>query len=351
MSQLRPFTWVSVDILKWVFAIWVASVHLVMMVPAIQSHLGWLRFGTNIRLMLFFWISGMLLTHFWHKTGYQMRHFPQFVASRWLRLLPIYLISIVMTVGGPLFWSVITQETLAYDLSANQIASHLLYLNDWLGLTWWQKPYWSIALYMQALLVLPFMAKSIQSGSKESFWLGTGALVLLALTMGVYHKGIGYYLLPFCLGGVWYGVYSGLLPWKRYGWLVALLLLVTAIFPGQPVMGALVGKLAFLSMLGPLLIGLEGIVPQMAYNRQLGRWSYGIFLLHIPIGARLINWLYQMLYATDGKLRYLDAVLLLVLTLGVVCVVVMFTHRYLELPMERFLKVWVKRKEPKQVIA
>ncbi len=248
----------------------------------------WVRLtgsGGWLGVEAFFVISGFVIPYALGsgKHPYRLQSFPTFVARRLVRLEPPYLASIVLVVGLNFLAS-----TVPYfrgpppTIEQLQLAAHLFYLVPLTSYDWIQPVYWTLAFefvfYLVIGLIFPFI------GNEQQKWqarLLAVAVVTLA-GLGV----ISHLLALFVMGFI---VFRRLSVHDGLGWTVFLLgACVAAMAIRGAIDAAIVGALTALVILFhrsiPTIGGRAG-----AMLTGLGTISYSLYLVHAPIGGKVVN--------------------------------------------------------------
>jgi peptidoglycan/LPS O-acetylase OafA/YrhL len=226
---------------------------------------GWL--GVDV----FFVISGFVIPLSLYGRRYGVRDFPSFLLRRLVRLEPAYLVSIAAVVilhyassMAPGFRGQMP------DYSFPQLASHLLYLVPLTNYDWLLPVYWSLTV-----------------GLTFSYLIGRSVAVTVALALGalglkfaVYNI-VDVHIVEFLIGAlVMRSAVSDAKDVQTAAWLVASLVLVFLI--GWTATGMVV-SIAACSIL---------FLRSVEFGRLaifLGSISYSLYLVHVPIGGRVIN--------------------------------------------------------------
>ncbi|MFO1066200.1 MAG: acyltransferase [Pirellulales bacterium] len=208
-----------------------------------------------------------------------------FLIKRLKRLHPPYLISILVLLAANHFASLFPGfRGPKPEINAGELAAHLAYLNGVLGYDWLNPVYWTLGIEFQYYLVvttcLPLFAHP-----KREVRIGT---ILVHGLMNALFPLPGYYVLHwlplFGLGSLSLEVVKHGAPWVpvlifqsllafafgwHAGWLPAVVGLTTAIGISAS------GKLQSVGPFQPLT--------------WVGLISYSVYLLHIPLGSKIIN--------------------------------------------------------------
>ncbi len=243
---------------------------------------GWL--GVEV----FFVISGFIVPYalFRRFPAYSLKDFPTFCLRRLIRLEPPYILSVALTLG---LWYLSTIVPgfagLPTPFDFYQIAAHFCYLIPMTEYQWLQPVYWTLAYEFAFYLLVGLLFGLVGSDRRHANWLVAGALVLGFVLSGLlpdrsllFVLGFGVFRLVFVDRG------------QRQKLLtMAIMLICWAGLALKLVLSvALAGGLATLA----ILFG-SGIT--FHHNRAgrsllwLGSISYSLYLVHVPIGGRVVN--------------------------------------------------------------
>lgn len=281
---------------------------------------GWL--GVHV----FFVVSGFVVPYSMHAAGYRIRHFHSFIARRLLRLDPPYLLTIALVIllayasaATPGF------RGSAPQIGVGQVLAHLGYANAFVGLPWLTPVFWTLGIefqfYVTVALVFPLVASS---SARVRFTV----VVLLGLLPLVCwrQKDLDHHLivahLPQFLLGVLAFQFVALRASGRG--VVGLASLVSVVgFATRPLETGVAVTTAI------CLVVWRGYVPPRLLL-WLGSVSYSLYLLHVPLGGRVIN-LGARLEPTalNVALALLGAVAVSLLGAAIM-------HRWVEAPAQRW---------------
>jgi peptidoglycan/LPS O-acetylase OafA/YrhL len=229
----------------------------------------------------FFVISGFVIPYSMMRGGYRgLQDAGTFVLKRLTRLEPPYLVSVVFTVAliyaaaaAPGFHGTPPQ------ISVSQLLLHVGYLNVFFGRHWINPVYWTLAIelqfYLSMILLFPLLAHT----SWTSRAIGLAVMAALALPFPD-REMIFPFLGLFAMGACAFQYRVGLIGPRAFLVLIAGLGLVSvqALSPGHALVGVVTALLA--AFANPPRI------PAIAF---LGSISYSFYLLHGPIGGKLMN--------------------------------------------------------------
>ena len=236
---------------------------------------GWL--GVEV----FFVLSGFIIPLSMARGGYRLtRDAGRFVVKRLIRLDPPYLASIGLALGLWYASSLAPGFTgTAPDLSGRQLALHLGYLNAFAGEPWLNPVYWTLAVEFQFYLFAAVAFPALwRSGPPATAALCVGLTGLSAAAPD--DRFLPHWLPLFLLGTLAARRRAGTLPagwfWPPFvgtaaaaGWLTS---------PAAAGVGAAAAA-AILFLRAPVPAPLAG----------LGAVSYSLYLVHVPVGGRVVN--------------------------------------------------------------
>jgi peptidoglycan/LPS O-acetylase OafA/YrhL len=275
---------------------------------------GWL--GVEI----FFVVSGFIITYSLLANQYQISQFFKFIAKRTLRIEPPYILSIILVILLGYISSKIPGykgEVFSFDFI--RTLSHIAYLPEHFGYDWILPVYWSLEaefhFYILVGLVLPFMFNS-----KFHFIVFSGLMLLSGFLFPL--RVFDY--MPLFMMGISVCAYK-----------------VERI--SQYLFYALLGIAAFSSILKghDLSMPVVGLITALTithinWNTKIsdffGKISFSLYLIHVPIGGRIIN-LGGRYANTELKVW-----LVLFLAIGITILVSWIFYLLIELPSQKFSK-------------
>lgn len=229
---------------------------------------------------LFFVISGFVITLSMYNSGYQLKKFPLFFLKRLTRLEPPYILSIPIICALNFTSSFSSHfQGASFAIDYCQLLLHLGYLIPFSPYNWLNPVYWSLGIEFQFYILIGLLFPFIFTPNRTIF------AVIFTLFA------VGYILVPYESSIFHYGLYF--------------------------VLGFLFAKLEFRQFKEPLFyfyiaatlscLGLKGDINMFSigllsflffhfykHSRNkvldfIGNISYSLYLLHVPIGGRIIN--------------------------------------------------------------
>jgi peptidoglycan/LPS O-acetylase OafA/YrhL len=274
---------------------------------------------------MFFVISGFVIPYSLFKNQYTIKKAIPFIKKRWLRIEPPYIVTIFLILlnwkyNGWL-WSY------EVDINWKQVISHFFYLPQFLGYTWINEIFWTLAIEFQYYL---FMAL---------FFVGFMSRNLVIKSVAVIVFVLPFFLLPdnrlltsysslFLLGMVVFWFKTGKVSIIQY-FTMTLVLVVFAWyqFPLNNITIPLIGLLTSLAI---TFIPYKGIV-----GKQVGRISYSLYLTHGLIGG---NFLFFSMYLSIVKSNEWLRMLLVVVAILLSVIFAMLFYKMVEGPSQRLSK-------------
>jgi peptidoglycan/LPS O-acetylase OafA/YrhL len=230
----------------------------------------------------FFVISGFIIPHAMCRRGYV---FPRdawaFAARRVIRLEPAYIASVALVI---VLWraSAAVSPT-AFPMPeglASVALAHAAYLAPWFGMPWLSPVYWSLAIEFQYYCFILVLAPLLIAHNP---WRVRAFLALVMALSFVTADGrvFLFYLPLFGLGFLRFLLGASVLPRSEVvGWISAMSTLAFARLSVPMVCAGLIA-------LAMLWVRMPARVPHPLLF--LGTISYSLYLLHVPIGGRVIN--------------------------------------------------------------
>lgn len=265
----------SIDALRGIAALAVAWFHLTNSYPSgpvrWSGSYGWLG------VEMFFVISGFVIPYSLYGADYRVEQFPRFMLRRFLRIEPPYVVSILcVIVLGYLSAAAPGFHGAPPQYSFWQIVAHLFYLVPFTHFSWVNVVYWSLffefLFYVSVGLAFPLIVHASATAVVATF-----AAILWACS---YFTDPPFVILLFLIG---------IAGFRRH-----------VDIDSQPVFYITTfGVVAALSFFGHAEMGFVGAatifvilmveLPRYKFLHFLGAISYSLYLLHVPIGGRVIN--------------------------------------------------------------
>jgi len=235
---------------------------------------GWL--GVNV----FFVISGFIIPYSLFQGGYRLGDYGRFLLKRVLRLDPPYIAAIALIVGlGFLTSHMPGFRGQPFQVSAMQLLVHLGYANVLLGYPWLSPVFWTLAIELQYYLLVGLLFPLLIS---KRIAVRTITFVCLAVFAFLIpgRPFVFHWLFLFMLGIATFQFRKGDLSRAAY-WIHWALLTVGACYMD----GVVVGLAGAATALVIAFVNAKPGKPWIFF----GLISYSLYLIHVPIGGRVIN--------------------------------------------------------------
>jgi peptidoglycan/LPS O-acetylase OafA/YrhL len=251
---------------RWTDGVWLSGTY------------GWL--GVEV----FFVISGFVIPYSIATTyeAYSTSAFASFISRRLVRIEVPYIVSIILVIIlGHL--SALTPGFLGStpNYTAAQIASNIFYVAEWTSQKWMQPVYWTLAYEFAFYLTIGLLYGVLFGKGRSLTYSFAVAILLLAAIGGA----ISYLVLLFVMGTAVFGYGMG--RERRFTAMGTLVACATAIaFAGSPTI-AVTGLITATAIGFGRAVHLgAGLGRVLTY---LGTISYSLYLVHVPIGGRVVN--------------------------------------------------------------
>lgn len=233
----------------------------------------------------FFVISGFVIPYSLHLRAYRLSQCGAFFARRLKRLEPPYLACILLV----LFLNVLSTflpgfRGQAAEINWPQLLAHLGYLNAVVGYGWLNPVFWTLAIEFQFYLFMAFAFPLLVHTKPMVRSFSVLAIALLGFSGYENSQLLPYWLPLFAIGMVAFQYRSGLIS----SWSYAISLICIASIGYQAIGWAetLAGLATALTI---TVMGSRELPRSFQPLAFFGTISYSLYLLHVPIGGRIIN--------------------------------------------------------------
>jgi peptidoglycan/LPS O-acetylase OafA/YrhL len=236
---------------------------------------GWLG------VIVFFVISGFVIPLSMYAGDFNFKvDWKTFFGKRILRIDPPYIVSIGLSVGLLYLSSILPSFSgQAPNVSWIQLISHLGYLNAFLGDDWLNPAYWTLAIEFQYYIVISGCYFLVVSPNKNILYASTIAIASLSF-LPIGSKFVLHFMVIFAFGIVTFQHYTGIISHKIFKIQILVLSIISFITLGVPSTVAAISTsmiITFVRVKVPYFISFIGMI------------SYSIYLIHGPIGGRVVN--------------------------------------------------------------
>jgi peptidoglycan/LPS O-acetylase OafA/YrhL len=319
----------------------------------------------------FFILSGFIMTHVYlgrFSSGVSFAGYRSYLFSRFARIYPLHLFTLILLVGLEfikLFDLQIPAFTNKFNLTALFANITLLQAFDlncpplfWCD-TYWNEPAWSISVEFMVYCIFPFLLlalATIQPKFEPVFYVTTliAIFLLIKFTRGTLDSIIGIPAIARCslecvLGILTYRVYRrgnyhkywdlNLLGIGALAWIGLILHHGSDRFRTIHDWSILPG---FSVLILAVAVNKSGSIARLLDSRwllYLGTISYSIYLVHWPLAELLKTvWQYEFNLNFGSGFNDLQVSIALVGFILITLVTASFTHKFIEVPMRKYLK-------------
>jgi peptidoglycan/LPS O-acetylase OafA/YrhL len=286
---------------------------------------GWLKTSGAygwLGVEVFFVISGFIIPFSLHQARYRFSsHLTRFLLKRVVRLDPPYVVAIALTVVlGYVSAAIPGFRGSPPSVDPIQLLLHFGYLNAFFGYPWIIPVLWTLAIEFQFYFLIAVIFPLIAHTSTR---IRLGALsVMCGLAFVIPDRALVFhYLGLFVLGMLTFTKYVELTPVRSY--LLLLIPFSVATAMSLNMLTAVVG------LLTALLIAFAHI-PRFAPFAFLGAISYSMYLLHAPIGGRVVNFGARFAHNAIAQIA------VLALAIGISIVAAYLLYRFVERPARKW---------------
>jgi len=252
---------------------------------------------------VFFIISGLVIPFAMHQGNYHLKDFKRFMAKRIIRIEPPYIVSIVIVlVFGYLSTLSPYYRGQPFHIDILGLLCHIGYLNAFLHLEWINPVYWTLAIEFQYYILIALLYPLLAS-KKVYIWASAVLVFNLVSFLIPDQNFIFYYSLYFTIGIIIYKFFVNEINRVSYYSLISGILI--AVFLKFEAAGLIA------AMLPVVFIFTRW---ENKFCRFMGNISYSLYLLHVPVGLRVIN--LSENFVKNEWARYLIILLALIITIG-----------------------------------
>jgi peptidoglycan/LPS O-acetylase OafA/YrhL len=271
---------VTVDALRGIAAVSVAWFHFTQANPALAP--GMLKASGQygyLGVEIFFVISGFVIPYALEKAKYRHGQFWSFLSKRVVRLDPPYLANMCFTLALAFVVPLVPGfRGPKPHFTPTQLLSHIAYLNNVVGKPWINPVYWTLGIEFQYYLLIGLIFPLLNASRAMIRTLTM--IALLVPGFFVTQRSLLFVHLPLFVAGILtYQFKVGRLSKSSYFVSVAVTSIVMGFGLGTviAITGAITALvIAFINLGGELLTWLGSI-------------SYSLYLMHVPIGGKIID--------------------------------------------------------------
>jgi peptidoglycan/LPS O-acetylase OafA/YrhL len=229
---------------------------------------------------VFFIISGFVIPYSLYIKNYTNKNFGVFLKKRIIRIEPPYIFSIALVLVMN-YVSTLSKyyRGAPFHIDWLNVASHIAYLNVFTGQKWLIDVYWTLAIEFQYYILIALIFKLIISEKALYRFLFFIPFMILYFQYFLGSAFIFSYAVFFMLGILLFQFFCNIINKKEF--LFSLVIVFSLLLYHEGLV------LALISLTTLVVISFVKKVPP--FFQYLGTISYSLYLVHIPIGGRVIN--------------------------------------------------------------
>lgn len=234
---------------------------------------------------IFFVVSGFVISHALTKRQHTLKDAPEFLIRRFKRLHPPYIVSIAVVL---LLHSIVAAtpwfqgKPPVYDLK--QLLTHFIYASEFFGFDWLNPVYWTLGIEVQFYIWIAVLFPLYNNENKTAFFIMLFATSMLSLVPLSADMWVFKWLPLFCVGILMSKTKRS--DYLRPAYITSLLAIIVLSICAVGIVHTTAGGLTMVA----ILVFEERKLPAVFLPISgLGLISYSLYLLHVPIGGRVVN--------------------------------------------------------------
>jgi peptidoglycan/LPS O-acetylase OafA/YrhL len=225
----------------------------------------------------FFVVSGFIIPYSLFKNNYKSANFLKFLEKRCIRIEPVYLICIIaVIVLNYICWLTPGFNGLKPELNLSSLFYHIFYLPEHMGYQWILPVFWTLEIEFHYYLIMGLLFAFFWKDTQK-FMISISILLILSFIIPLK---IFQYMPYFTMGILVCSGKTGMMKSK---------VIITGILISA--MALILNSETYV----PVFVGIVTAIGIHYFNftnritNFLGKISYSLYLIHIPIGSRILN--------------------------------------------------------------
>ena len=238
-------------------------------------HYGW------IGVEIFFVVSGFVIPYSILGKPYRLKNYGEFMIKRIVRIHPAYL----MSIGLVILLNYLSTLSPMYNgdpfsVSIKNLLSNVFYIVDFTSSSWLNPVYWTLAIEFQYYVIIGILLAFWNRGSKIIILITTILLLLTSLIHFEYVRFLKYTDI-FVIGII--------VAFYKKNYINGKMLLLCQLIVSVIILYNHGLSIATLVLICSIVIAFFSYSLKHTVFLFLGNISYSLYLVHIPVGGRLIN--------------------------------------------------------------
>ena len=264
---------------------------------------------------IFFVISGFILPYALVRSNYKLKNYGKFILKRLARLEPPFILTIIVVILLNYISSLMPfYKGQSFFIDFTGLVLHFGYLNAFFNYQWVNPVFWTLAIEFQYYIIIGLVTPLLFFRKNISL-----ILFIIICSLSFYFQKdshIGYWINLFVLGFISTQYYCEVISRKRYLFCLSLIVVIILFKYGtvQTIASLFAIFCIFFINTNNFIIGFFANI------------SYSLYLIHIPIGGRIIN------LATRFDDNLITKILFLSLALFISIIASYLLYRYVEKP-------------------
>lgn len=302
----------SVDMLRAIAALSVCIFHFSNGNPNFLPTHYWLKEIGSVGwagVQIFFVISGFIIPYSLFQSNYKYSDYKFFLLKRLARIEPPYFFAIVVCIAlnyittlSPYF------KGEPFKIDFVNIAFHIGYLNAFFNQDWINPAFWTLAIEFQFYIIIAALFPLLVH---SKVWLRFIVLALfLTSSLFIKNGGLIFVFIPYFVLGV-------LIFYEKTNFLSIKYCLILSVF--------ILALIYYLNGIVPCAFATFACLSLLFINHYsnkyllfIGTISYSIYLIHVPIGGRIINLSMNFIKSNEGKSMVLLVAMIIVILISYV---------------------------------
>ncbi|MBE9219659.1 acyltransferase family protein [Dolichospermum flos-aquae] len=246
---------------------------------------GWLKDSGKygwLGVEVFFVISGFVIPYSLSRSNFKLKlHWRKFLAKRFLRLHPSYIVSIIITIA---LWYASSLapgfKGAAPRIDITNITLHFAYLNGIFNQPWINPVFWTLGIEFQYCLLIMLIHPVVSACKSYNNMISLLSICILPFFFIDQNNIVFHWLFLYIFGILCFQLYTHKINKVQYFFMLSIITIVS-----NACMGNLITLVGLCTAIAISFVK----IPQIRIFTFFSDLSYSFYLIHVPIGGRIIN--------------------------------------------------------------